>query len=341
MKKHLNTLFVTREGCWLSKEGDTVKVNQDGQCLLRLPLHNLEGIITLGWDIAVSPHLMGACAEQGVALSFCSPHGKFLACVQGFTKGNVLLRRTQYRCADNPEAWMPIAREMIAAKIANARTLLLRAQRTHGKDSDTQSAIAQLASACRRARSCSVPDELMGIEGNAADCYFSVFSSCQTTEEPQLVFNGRNRRPPQDCFNAVLSFLYSLLCHDARSALEAAGLDAAVGFLHRDRPGRPSLALDLMEEFRAVLADRMALTLFNRKQLSPKDFDREESGGIFLNEEARKKVLATWQERKSETIIHPYLQEKTTVGLLIHIQAQLLARHLRGDIESYPPFIWK
>lgn len=339
MKKHLNTLFVTREGCWLAKDGETVKVSAEGSCLLRVPLHNLEGIVTLGWDIGVSPYLMGACAERGITLSFCNPHGKFLAGVQGFMKGNILLRRTQYRWADDEVKWVAVARNMIGAKIANSRNLLLRAQRTYGLDMSTQ--IEKLAACCRMARMCDSGDTLRGIEGAGAETYFSCLSRCQRTDDADLVFSGRNRRPPKDCFNALLSFLYSLLCHDARSALESAGIDAAAGFLHRDRPGRPGMALDLMEEFRAPLADRMALTLINRKQITPEDFDKEESGAVFLKEASRKKVLSAWQERKQETMLHPFLEEKTSIGLLVHIQSLLLSRHLRGDLDSYPPFIWK
>lgn len=334
MKKHLNTLFVTLEGCWLSKDGDTVKVNAEGTCLLRVPLHNLEGIVTLGWDIGVSPYLMGACAERGITLSFCNPYGKFLAGVQGFMKGNILLRREQYRWADDEARWVGVAREMIGAKIANCRSLLLRAQRTYGKD--LSEAIDRLAAFCRMARGCNSGDMLRGIEGSAAETYFSCLSHCQRTEDPELVFESRNRRPPKDCFNALLSFLYSLLCHDARSALESSGIDAAAGFLHRDRPGRPGMALDLMEEFRAPLADRLALTLINRKQISSDDFDKEESGAVFLKEDSRKKVLNAWQERKKTVLVHPFLQEKTTLGLLIHIQALLLARHLRGGSGLLP-----
>ena len=339
MKKHLNTLFVTLEGCWLSKDGDTVKVNAEGTCLLRVPLHNLEGIVTLGWDIGVSPYLMGACAERVITLSFCNPYGKFLAGVQGFMKGNILLRRDQYRWADDEARWVGVAREMIGAKIANCRSLLLRAQRTYGKDLSEE--VDRLAAFCRMARGCNSGDMLRGIEGSAAETYFSCLSHCQRTEDPELVFESRNRRPPKDCFNALLSFLYSLLCHDARSALESSGIDAAAGFLHRDRPGRPGMALDLMEEFRAPLADRLALTLINRKQISSDDFDKEESGAVFLKEDSRKKVLNAWQERKKTVLVHPFLQEKTTLGLLIHIQALLLARHLRGDLDCYPPFIGK
>lgn len=290
-------------------------------------------------DIGVSPYLMGACAERGITLSFCNPYGKFLAGVQGFMKGNILLRREQYRWADDEARWVGVAREMIGAKIANCRSLLLRAQRTYGKD--LSEAIDRLAAFCRMARGCNSGDMLRGIEGSAAETYFSCLSHCQRTEDPELVFESRNRRPPKDCFNALLSFLYSLLCHDARSALESSGIDAAAGFLHRDRPGRPGMALDLMEEFRAPLADRLALTLINRKQISSDDFDKEESGAVFLKEDSRKKVLNAWQERKKTVLVHPFLQEKTTLGLLIHIQALLLARHLRGDLDFYPPFIGK
>lgn len=339
MKKHLNTLFVLTDRTWLSKDGDTVRVSLENRCLIRVPLHNLEGIVTFGWDISVSPYLMGACAERGITLSFCNPYGKFLAGIQGFMIGNVLLRRTQYRTADDESKWVLISRQMIAAKIANCRSVLMRAQRTYHLELSTP--IGLLGNFCRMALSCTNGNELRGIEGSAAEVYFSSLSKCQRTEEPELVFNGRNRRPPTDCFNALLSFLYVLLSHDARSALETTGLDSAAGFLHRDRPGRPGLALDLMEEFRAPLADRLALTLLNRKQITASDFEREESGGVFIKEESRKTILNAWQERKKGTIIHPFLKEKTTIGLLLNLQAIMLARYLRGDIDCYPPFILK
>lgn len=341
MKVHLNTLFVTTDACWLSKDGETVKISLHHETLLRLPLHNLAGIVMLGWEIGISPQLMYECTQRNISMSFCNPYGKFLASVQGPMSGNVLLRRAQYKLADNAEAYILIAREMIAAKIANARTLLLRAARTYQLPESVTQSIQALASACRLARQCTDPASLRGIEGNAAEQYFSALSLCQTTVDPKLIFTGRSKRPPLDMFNALLSFLYTMLAHDTRSALESVGLDSAVGFLHRDRPGRPSLALDLMEEFRAPLADRLALSIFNRKQLTSKDFTQELTGAFILTDEARKRVLTAWQERKNETIIHPVLQEKTTLGLLIYIQAQLLARHLRGDHPSYIPFIWK
>lgn len=340
MKQHLNTLFITREGAWLFKDGETVCVKLEGKVALRLPLHNLDGIVTMGWDIGMSPHLMGACAEAGISVSFCNPHGRFLAAVTGFTPGNVLLRREQYRRADDESASLSIAGKMIAAKIANCRTVLLRAMRDHNKTELTE-ACDILAKSSRQACQCLSRAELLGVEGFAADAYFSVFRHCQTGSEEKLLFTTRSRRPPLDAVNALLSFLYSMLAHDARSALESCGLDAAVGFLHRDRSGRPGLALDMMEEFRPLWADRLALSLLNRKQITEKDFNYERSGAVFLKEDSRKLVIAAWQERKQEVVTHPFLEEKMTIGLFIHIQARLLARHLRGDLDAYPPFIVK
>ena len=339
MRQHLNTLFITREGAYLAKDGAAVDVRQDGQSLLRVPLHNLDGIVALGYDIGCSAHLMAACAEAGVTLSFCTPNGRFLAAVQGFTPGNVLLRRTQYRVSDDPVASLGIAIPMVAAKLANARAVLQRAMRDHGTGPELESTILTLARSARSACRAGNLDALRGIEGDAAGGYFEVFARLVKVEG--FPFEGRIRRPPTDPVNALLSFLYTLLAHDCRSALESVGLDAAVGFLHRDRPGRPSLALDLMEEFRPVLADRAALTLLNRRQLSAKDFRRQETGAVELTEEARKLVLTTWQERKRDEITHPYLDEKTTVGLLPFLQARLLARHLRGDLDGYPAFLWR
>jgi CRISPR-associated protein Cas1 len=305
-----------------------------------VPLHNLDGIVTLGWDIGMSPGLMQACAAGGVTVSFCNPYGKFLAAAVGFSPGNVMLRRQQYRVADDKPAAVLVAREMVAAKITNCRTVLLRAARDHGRG-EMESAGRRLASRAQDARLCTDLEVLRGIEGDAADTYFQHLSACTTHGDPTLLFDGRSRRPPLDPFNCLLSFLYSLLAHDCRSALESTGLDAAVGFLHRDRSGRPGMALDLMEEFRPMLADRLALSLLNRKQLNARDFETQESGAVLLRDAARKAVLTAWQERKQEEITHPFLGEKTTVGLLVHLQARLLARHLRGDLDAYPPFLWK
>lgn len=344
MHQHLNTLFVTLEGAWLSKDGQAVEVRHERQTKLRVPLHNLESIVAFGWDITASSQLMAACAESGITLSFCSPHGKFLATATGFASGNVLLRREQFRRADDLTASTAIARNIVAAKIANSRTSILRAARDrpdHGSLATLQRGAQWLGHRIDCAMREESLDTLRGIEGDSAAAYFELFPLLLTTKDPAITMLGRNRRPPTDPVNALLSFLYSLLTHDCRSALAAAGLDPAVGFLHRDRPGRPSLALDLMEEFRPVLADRLALALLNRRQLDISDFDPRENGAVTLREESRKKVLVAWQERKREEILHPFLQEKVTWGLVPHLQARLLARHLRGDLDSYPAFLWK
>ena len=340
MKKHLNTLYITTEDTWLALDGETVSVRMPGRSAVRIPLVNLEAIQTFGWNIMATPQLMAHCAECGVHLSFCSPHGRFLCRVSGYSPGNVLLRRAQYRLADDPYASILIAREMVAAKILNARTVLQRVCRDYSE----RAAILQecgnnLASYVRQARRATTAEQLLGIEGAAAECYFSAFPHFLLSDE--WSFQSRNRRPPRDPVNSLLSFAYTLLAADCKSALEAVGLDHAVGLYHKDRPGRPGLALDLMEEFRAPLADRTVLTLLNRKQLSARDFIHEESGFVRLTDEARKLVLTSWQERKKNEMMHPYLQEKVTIGMLPHIQARLLAQHIRGALDAYPPILWK
>lgn len=339
MRQHLNTLFVTREGAYLAKDGAAVDVRHEGQSLLRVPLHNLDGIVALGWDIGASAALMAGCAEAGVTLSFCTPHGRFQAAVRGFTPGNVLLRRAQYRASDDLAASAVLARPMVSAKIANSRQVLLRAARDHGSTEPLDIAIRALERSARQAAAAPDLDALRGIEGDAASVYFAVFGDL--TRTVGFEFPGRIRRPPTDRLNCLLSFCYSLLAHDCRSALESVGLDAAVGFLHRDRPGRPSLALDLMEEFRAVFADRCALSLVNRRQIQPGDFVVRETGAMELTDDARKRVLTAWQERKQDEILHPFLDEKVTIGLLPFLQARLLARLLRGDLDAYPAFLWR
>lgn len=344
MRTHLNTLFVTLEGAYLRKDGAAVEVRHEGSTKLRVPLHNLDGIVCFGWDCTASAALMGTCAEADVALSFHTPHGKFLASSRGFTSGNILLRRTQYRAADQPEATLHIARNIVAAKIANSRNVLQRGAREHGEKNPGPAekllaASGQLAHRVRYANAATDLDFLRGVEGDAAALYFAAFPALLTNTEHTL--EGRNKRPPTDPVNALLSFLYALLAHDCRSALESCGLDPQCGYLHRDRPGRPSLALDLMEEFRSVLADRAAITLLNRKQIQSKDFIVHQTGAVQLKDDSRKTVLQHWQERKQREITHPLTEEKTTIGLLPHIQARLLARHLRGDLDAYPPFLVK
>jgi CRISP-associated protein Cas1 len=343
MKKHLNTLFVTTQGAYLAKEGETVAVKVDHEIALRVPVHTIGGIVCFG-QVSCSPYLMGFCAENGVAISFLTENGRFLAKVQGPVSGNVLLRREQYRRADDLQACSVIARSVVTGKIANCRTVLQRSLRDHadkiGADEVT-CASQSLVHSLRRLQ-CEQPlDIVRGFEGDAANTYFGVFNHLITSQKETFYFDERNRRPPLDNVNCLLSFMYTLLMHDVRAALEAVGLDPAVGFLHRDRPGRYGLALDLMEEFRPFLADRLALSLINLCQVQDKGFNRKESGAVLMDDETRKTVLIAYQKRKQEEILHPFINEKVTIGLLPHVQAMLMARHLRGDLDCYPPFIWK
>lgn len=343
MKQHLNTLFITTEGAYLAKDGEAVAVRIDRQVRLRVPLHNLDGLVCFG-RIGISPPLMTACAAAGITISLVDPHGRFRAAVVGFSPGNVLLRREQYRLADDLSAACTIARNMVAAKIANCRSVLLRAVRDANESSvqaAVQPAINRLAEDLESARRCTSLDQLRGIEGGSADVYFGCFTTIVAPAARDFRFTSRSRRPPLDAFNSLLSFLYSMLAHDARSACESVGLDAAVGFLHRDRPGRPGLALDLMEEFRPFLADRLALSLINRKQVAVTGFKTTESGAVLMDDTTRKTVLVAYQRRKQDEITHPVLNEKVSVGLLVQLQARLLARRLRGDLDAYPPFLWK
>jgi len=343
MKRHHNTLYVTTQGAYLASEGDTVVVRVEQEDRMRLPLHMLEGIICFG-RVSCSPALMAHASEKGIGISFLSERGRFLARVQGPVSGNVLLRRQQYRLADDPNAPAALAQAMVAAKVANCRTVLLRAVRDHPETSGAAKIEAAAAALARKLEDFQpgiVLDEVRGIEGDAARTYFEVFDHLIVAQKRDFRFEGRSRRPPLDNVNALLSFVYTLLTHDASSALETVGLDPQVGFLHRDRPGRPGLALDLVEEFRPFLADRLALSLINRRQVQGNGFVRGETGGIVMDDETRKTVLVAYQERKQEEIKHPFLGDDTTVGMLVHLQALLLARHLRGDLDGYPPFIWK
>ncbi len=343
MKKLLNTLFVTTQGAYLSKEGETVVVKIDGEVNLRLPVHTLGGIVCFG-QVSCSPYLMGFCAENDVAISFLTENGGFLAKVQGPVSGNVLLRREQYRRADDLKASAEIAKAILTGKIANCRTVLQRLLRDHSEKIDIDaisSASQRLANAMRRLQPESSLDILRGIEGESADAYFSVFDHLITSQKDCFAFCERNRRPPLDNVNCLLSFIYTILMHDVRSALESVGLDPAVGFLHRDRPGRYSLALDLMEEFRPYIADRLVLSLINLCQVNEKGFKKKEAGAVWMDADTRKTVLVAYQKRKQEEIEHPFLKEKIAIGLLPYAQALLMARYLRGDIDGYPPFIWK
>lgn len=346
MRRQLNTVYVTTEGAWLRKDGENIVMEVDGELRARLPAHMLQGLVCFG-RVLVSPPLLGYCADKGISVSFLTPNGKFLARIEGPVSGNVLLRREQYRRTDHEPGCASIVRNLLVGKIHNQRVVVERGLRDYSRDLSSH-ALEALELCSQRLRRIGLRllketavDVLRGLEGDAAQAYFGILDHLIRVSEPILRFGGRNRRPPTDAVNALLSFFYTLLTHDCRSALETIGLDPAVGFLHRDRPGRPSLALDLVEEFRALLGDRLALSLINRKQVSVKDFSQLDNGAVLLKEDARKTVLTAYQERKREQIRHVFLDEKVDIGLLPYIQAQLLARHLRGDLDAYPPFLWK
>jgi len=343
MKKYLNTLFVTTQGAYLSKEGETVVVNVEKEVRLRVPVHTIGGIVCFG-NVGCSPFLMGFCAEHDVAISFLTEYGRFMAGVRGPVSGNVLLRREQYRSADDMGFSARMARYILTGKLANCRNVLNRAIRDHSEKlnveeiNDASKKIGYSLDSLQR----DMPlDGLRGVEGDAAHTYFSAFDHLIVSQKEDFIFKERNRRPPLDRVNCLLSFIYTLVMHDVRSALESVGLDPAVGFLHRDRPGRPGLALDIMEEFRPFIADRLTLSLINMNQVRGKGFKEMESGAVLMDDDTRKAVLVAYQTRKQDEIMHPFLGEKVTIGLLFHIQALLLARFLRGDLDGYPAFIWK
>ena len=343
MKHLLNTLFVTTQSAYLRKEGECVVVEVEKQERLRVPVHNLGGVVCFG-NVMCSPFLLGHCAENGVAVSFLTEHGRFLARVQGGVSGNVLLRREQYRRADDPVLSARLARAFVIGKTANARTVLQRALRDHGDKEGVaalEGAVTRFGCVLDELKDERPLEELRGREGDVARVYFGAFDSLITAQRESFCFRERSRRPPLDNINALLSFLYTILAHDCVGALEAVGLDPQVGFLHRERPGRPSLALDLMEEFRPCLADRVVLSLVNLRQVQANGFKRSESGAVEMDDDTRKTVLVAWQKRKQEEIRHPFLDETIPVGLLPYAQALLLSRHLRGDLDGYPPLIWK
>ena len=344
MKQLLNTLFVTTQGSYLAKEGDTVLVRIENETKLRVPIHTLGSIVCFG-QVSCSPFLMGLCGERNVTLSFLTENGKFLARVHGPVCGNVLLRREQYRIADNPEVCADISRSIVIAKMANCRVALMRATRDRPDDPNNEQlerAGQCLVNSIDELKNRNIATEMIrGAEGNAANVYFGAFDHLITANKDEFFFRQRSRRPPLDKMNALLSFLYTILVHDVESALEGVGLDPAVGFLHVDRPGRPSLALDIMEEFRPYLADRLALSLINRQQVKPDGFKISETGAVIMDDDTRKTVLVAWQKRKQEEVTHPFLDEKVQVGLLPHIQAMLMARFLRKDLDGYPPFLWR
>ncbi len=343
MKRLLNTLFVTSEDVYLSLDGENVVANREKQVIARYPLHTLFNIVSFSYAGA-SPALMGACAEREIGFAFCTPRGRFLARVTGESNGNVLLRRTQYRIADDLTQSCRVARTMIFGKLYNSRWSIERTCRDHKlrvDESALKTASSKIKELLPTVSEESSLDSLRGLEGVCSSTYFGVLDNMILNNKEAFFFRTRSRRPPLDAVNAMLSFAYSLLAHDCASALESVGLDAYVGFLHRDRPGRTSLALDLMEELRPCMADRFVLTLINNRVLSPDDFELRESGAVLLTDHARSIFLKNWQERKKDTITHPYLEEKIQWGIVPYIQALLLARYLRGDLDAYPPFLWK
>ena len=341
MRKLLNVLYVTSPEAYLARDGENVMVLVGEETKIRIPVHNLEGIICFGYTGA-SPALMHLCVERGVSLSFHSESGRFLARVIGKASGNVLLRRRQYRISDNIDDSLGFARNFVFGKIFNSRCALQRFLRDHGDKGsfhEVHGSVVFLSSQLEKVMNCNNIDVLRGIEGYAARSYYGVLDNLILGDKEKFQFTGRSRRPPRDPINAVLSYLYTLLAHDCSSALETTGLDTQVGFLHRERPGRPSLSLDLMEELRPYLVDRLAISLINNRQIAPRDFVIKESGGVLMKEELRKTIIGAWQKRKREEIIHPFLREKIPIGLIPYAQGMLLARHIRGDLDAYPPFL--
>ncbi len=343
MKQLLNTLYVTTQGAYLAREGETLLVRVEQEVKLQVPIHTLSSVVCFG-RVSSSPPLMGLCSERGVALAFFSMNGRFLARVQGPVSGNVLLRREQYRRSEDETRAAAIARSIVIAKVANCRTVLLRAARekTEGQESaELDAAALRLSRLMEELQNPHALDTVRGHEGDAARVYFEVFDHLITESKEAFFFRTRSRRPPLDNLNALLSFLYTLLTHDVAAALEGVGLDPAVGFLHRDRPGRPSLALDLVEELRPVIADRLAASLINRRQIKAEGFHKTESGAVEMDDATRKEVLVAYQKRKQEEIVHPFLKERVAFGIVPHAQAMLLARYLRGELDGYPSFVWR
>lgn len=343
MRKLLNTLYITSPNSYLTRDGENIVIKVEKEEKFRVPVHLVESIICFNY-MGASPSLMELCTEKNVTLSFVSEYGRFLGRVTGSVSGNVLLRRKQYRLADLEEKSLEFSRLFVAGKIANCRSVLQRATRDHTKNINPvifDDAITTLLLKQKNALKAQNVDQLRGFEGESAMVYFSVFDQLIVSQKDEFFMHGRNRRPPLDNVNALLSFIYTLLMHDVRSALETVGLDPCVGFLHTDRPGRQSLALDMMEELRPYLADRLVLSLINRKQINGKGFVRQAPGGVLMDDKTRKEVLTAWQKRKQEEIIHPFLQTSVPIGLIPYCQAMLLARTMRGDIKNYPVFINK
>ncbi|MDR0361984.1 MAG: type I-C CRISPR-associated endonuclease Cas1c [Planctomycetota bacterium] len=348
MNTYDNTLYILTQGAYLAKDGERVAVRLDNETRLAVPIHTLGGIVAFG-QVTASPFLMGMAAEAGVCMSFFTEQGKFLARVEGPVSGNIRLRKRQYQASESLSDSCHVAASFIVGKFVNQRSVLERHKRDHGTTSgrvieasrELSLLIAKVTSPDGLPSPTGGLDALRGIEGIGATRYFSAFDDLILHQKEAFAFKGRNRRPPLDATNALLSFVYTLLTHDVRGALEGVGLDPQAGFLHRDRPGRPGLALDMMEELRPILADRLVLSLINRKQVTGRGFTIAENHGVEMDEKTRRTVLTAYQERKREEIEHPFLQKRAPWSLVPHIQARLLARYLRGDLNGYPAFLWK
>lgn len=338
MRILLNTLYVTTPEAYLSKDGLNAVVSVKQEEIFRIPIHNIEQIVTFGY-MGASPGLMKLCADNSVSLTFLTPQGRYISRSQGPTKGNVLLRKAQYKYSDDPQYSLHLSKLFIGGKIQNYRNILRRFIRDNGFNEEVEKAASDLARCKDRVLNADSIESVRGIEGEAATHYFAVFPYLILNQKETFTFLGRNRRPPKDAVNAMLSFAYSLICNDMISALETVGLDPYVGFMHTLRPGRASLALDVMEELRAYLGDRLVLSLINRKQISINDFVKQGDEGIVMTDNGRKTIITAWQNRKREQITHPYLNEKVSIGLLPYIQATLLARYIRNDIDDYPVFL--
>lgn len=340
MRKLLNTLYVTTPESYLSKDGLNVVVSLKQQEVFRIPIVNIESIVTFGY-MGASPGLMSLCAANGVSLTFLSPSGRFVSRIQGPTKGNVLLRKAQYKASDSEEQSLQLARWMVSAKIQNYRSIIQRFMRDYGTSDEAEYVCNRLNRAKQEALKAESKEHLTGIEGQAANDYFGFFPHLIIQQKAGFPFQGRNRRPPKDAVNALLSLAYTLIANDLTAALETIGLDPYVGFLHTLRPGRASLALDLMEELRAYLGDRFVLSLINRRQIAPHDFIFQGEKGVALTDSGRKTFLTAWQTRKKEQITHPFLNEKIPIGLIPYVQASMLARYIRKDMDAYPVFLIK
>ncbi|MCK1253079.1 type I-C CRISPR-associated endonuclease Cas1c [Streptococcus uberis] len=340
MKKLLNTLYLTQENFYLTRERDNIVIKQEGEVIQRFPYRIIDGIVCFSY-LGASPSLIKLCAEQNINLSFHLPQGQFCGRFVGPANGNVLLRREHYRVADNEQS-IEYAKRFILAKVSNTRKYLLRFKRDHRERVDLnlfEEVNTELTWALEKVQAAQDKETLLGIEGQAANQYFRLFNDFVLTDKETFSFNGRSRRPPLDCVNALLSFGYSMLTYECQSALEAVGLDSYVGFFHTDRPGRASLALDLVEEFRAYIVDRFVFSLINRGQLTKKDFEIKENGSVLLTDKGRATFIDAWQKRKHTEVEHPYTKEKVKLMLLPYVQAQLLAKAIRGDLDSYPPFL--